>query len=126
MKIIISNKSKQPIYDQIITQIKEQILSGELKEGDTLPSMRQFAKSLRVSVITVQKAYETLQREGFIDSAVGRGTFIAEQDIDKIRNEYLLKIEECLNHAITIAKNSSVEMEELKKLLDILIQEGGN
>ncbi len=125
MEIIISSKSKKPIYEQIASQIKQMIMAGQLQEGDSLPAMRSLAKSLRVSVITVQRTYEDLQREGFVDSAVGRGTFVAKQDKSLIRNEHLAMIEGHLSEVIHIAKNSGIELEEITKLLHKLFEETG-
>ena len=93
LNIIIRNSSDQPIYDQICTQIKNQIISGELNEGDTLPSMRLLAKELRISVITTKRAYEELEREGFIISVTGKGSFVARKNVDFIKEELLRKIE---------------------------------
>ena len=86
MNIIISNSSGQPIYEQIISQIKAMIISGELKEGDALPSMRLLAKELRISVITTKRAYEELEREGFIVSITGKGSFVAGTNPDFIKD----------------------------------------
>ena len=85
MEIIISNNANKPIYEQITSQIKSMIMSGELKPGEAIPSMRSLAKSIHVSVITVQKAYEDLQRDGFIETGVGRGSFVSAQNKDFIR-----------------------------------------
>lgn len=85
MNIIISNNANKPIYEQITSQMKAMIMSEELKAGDSLPSMRALAKSLHVSVITVQKAYEDLQRDGFIETTIGRGSFVSAQNKDFIR-----------------------------------------
>ena len=117
MDIIISSKLKKPIYLQIYSQIKTLILTRELKVGDALPGIRPLATSLKVSVITVKKAYELLQRDGFIDSSVGRGSFVASQNLKKIRSEQLIIIEEYLIEAISVAKSSGVEVDELIELL---------
>ena len=100
MNISISNSAGQPIYDQIVTQIKSKIISGELREGDALPSMRLLAKELRISVITTKRAYEELEREGFIVSLTGKGSFVAEKNVEFIREEQLRKVEEHLNQAV--------------------------
>ena len=96
MNIIISNASGKPIYDQIRDQLKSKIISGELKEGDALPSMRLLAKELRISVITTKRAYEELEREGFIISLTGKGSFVASKNTEFIREEQLRKIEDYL------------------------------
>ena len=96
MQIIISNSSKEPIYEQITNQIKSSIISGNLKEGEALPSMRQLAKDLQISVITTKRAYEELEKAGFIYSIVGKGSFIAEQNLDVMRERKLKAIEEQL------------------------------
>ena len=100
MKLIISNSGGQPIYDQIVTQIKNLIISGELREGDALPSMRLLAKELRISVITTKRAYEELEREGFIVSMTGKGSFVAGKNLDFIREEQLRKIDEHLQQTV--------------------------
>ena len=96
MKIVISSNTSKPIYEQITSQIKAMVMSGELKTGDPIPSMRSLAKMIHVSVITVQKAYEDLQRDGFIETTVGRGSFISAQNRDFIQEEMNKKIEEHL------------------------------
>lgn len=122
MNIIISNSSGQPIYEQIISQIKAMIISGELKEGDALPSMRLLAKELRISVITTKRAYEELEREGFIVSITGKGSFVAGTNPDFIKEEQLRKIELLLSEAVDAAKTSGIGLGELKELLALLYQ----
>lgn len=119
MNIVISNSSSQPIYDQITTQVKNMVLSGELKEGDALPSMRLLAKELRISVITTKRAYEELEREGFINTQTGRGSFIASQNIDFVREQHLKGIEECLGNAVKKAKLSGISLDELMEMLSM-------
>lgn len=92
MQITITNTSKEPIYEQISAQIKKLILLGDLKQGDALPSMRQLAKDLRVSIITTKRAYEELEKDGFINSIVGRGSFVAEQNIETMKEEKLKQL----------------------------------
>ncbi|MGM2834882.1 GntR family transcriptional regulator, partial [Bacillus cereus group sp. Bce025] len=99
MQITITNTSKEPIYEQISAQIKKLILLGDLKQGDALPSMRQLAKDLRVSIITTKRAYEELEKDGFINSIVGRGSFVAEQNIETMKEEKLKTVEEKLCEA---------------------------
>ena len=96
MEIVISNSTSKPIYEQITSQIKEMIMNGELKTGDPIPSMRSLARTIHVSVITVQKAYEDLQRDGFIETTVGRGSFVAARNKEFIQEEQRKKIEEHL------------------------------
>ena len=100
MDIIISNDSDKPIYEQITSQIKNQIMQGSLREGDALPSMRTLAKELRISVITTKRAYEELEREGFITTVVGKGSFIKAADTRLLREESLKRIEEHFQEAI--------------------------
>lgn len=123
MKIIISNSSGQPIYEQIILQIKSLIISGELNEGDALPSMRLLAKELRISVITTKRAYEELEREGFIYSVTGKGSFVASKNMDFIREEQLRKIEEHMHHIINAALLSNIELNDLIDMLTLLYEE---
>ena len=99
MDIIISSNTSKPIYEQITSQIKAMIMSGELKTGDPIPSMRSLAKSIHVSVITVQKAYEDLQRDGFIETTVGRGSFVSAQNKDFYQEEQQRQAEEHLQQA---------------------------
>lgn len=120
MQIIISNSSNKPIYEQIVSQIKAQIISGELKEGDSLPSMRLLAKELRISVITTKRAYEELEKDGFIVTATGRGSFVAEKNLELVRENSLKEIEEGFAEAIDIAKKTDIKKQELLDLLTIL------
>lgn len=120
MDIIISNSSGKPIYEQIVSQIKEMILSGELHEGEALPSMRNLAQQLRISIITTKRAYEELEREGFIESFTGKGSFVKAQNTELLREEALRQIEESLSFAAEKAKTSGVSLEELSDLLTLL------
>ncbi|MBO5105087.1 MAG: GntR family transcriptional regulator [Ruminococcus sp.] len=124
MNIIISNSSGEPIYEQISSQIKAQIINGTLKEGDALPSMRSLALALHISVITTKRAYEELERDGFIESYTGKGSFVKRQNTDILREEYLRQTEELLSQACEKAKQCGVSLEELKEILDIIY--GGN
>ena len=117
MEIIISSNTSKPIYEQITRQIKAMIMNGELQTGDPIPSMRALAKSIHVSVITVQKAYEDLQRDGFIDTTVGRGSFVSAQNRDFIQEEQQRKAEEYLQEAAEIGKTSGIPVEKLIELL---------
>ena len=120
MNIIISNSSGQPIYDQIVTQIKDMIITGELKEGDALPSMRLLAKELRISVITTKRAYEELEREGFIVSYTGKGSFVAGQNLDIIREQQQREIEGLLSQAARKARVANIAMEDLMEMLQLM------
>lgn len=120
MKLIISNSGGQPIYDQIVTQIKNLIISGELGEGDALPSMRLLAKELRISVITTKRAYEELEREGFIVSMTGKGSFVAGKNLDFIREEQLRKMEEHLQQTVELSRTCGISLDELIEILRVL------
>ncbi|MDO5021167.1 MAG: GntR family transcriptional regulator [Lachnospiraceae bacterium] len=122
MDIIISNDSDKPIYEQITSQIKNQIMQGVLREGDALPSMRTLAKELRISVITTKRAYEELEREGFITTVVGKGSFIKAADTRLLREENLKRIEEHFQEAIRIASESGVTRQELEEIFAILYE----
>lgn len=123
MEIIISNNANKPIYEQITSQMKEMIMSGELKEGDSIPSMRALAKSIRVSVITVQKAYEDLLRDGFIETTVGRGSFVAAPNKELYQEEQQRRAEEHLQKAAEIARTSNISLAKLKELLTMFYEE---
>lgn len=123
MNIIISNASKEPIYEQIKKQIKHSIFKGDLQEGDTLPSIRALAKDLHISVITTKRAYEDLEREGFITSVVGKGSFVAGQNSDFIREKRLTWIEEKLAEVVLESKTLDISLEELKEMLELLYRE---
>lgn len=124
MNIIISNSGDRPIYEQITSQIKSMIMAGRLKEGDLLPSMRTLAKELRISVITTKRAYEDLEREGFITTVVGKGSFVKAADLSLVREEKLKQIEELLFKAVSLAGQSGIGRREVEEILDILYQEG--
>lgn len=123
MNIIISNSSNAPIYEQIKEQIKSKILSNELKPGDLLPSIRNLAKDLRISVITTKNAYEELEREGYVETIPGKGTYIASKNVEIIKEEQMQKIEGLIDTAVSIAKISKITKEEIKDILDILYEE---
>ncbi|AUS87087.1 GntR family transcriptional regulator [Lysinibacillus capsici] len=123
MQIIISNSSKEPIYEQITNQIKSLILAGELQEGTAIPSMRNLAKDLQISVITTKRAYEELEKAGFIYSIVGKGSFVAEQNLEVIREKKLKVIEEQLSAVIANSREIGLSLDELKELLKILYEE---
>ena len=123
MEILLSNSSDEPIYEQITSQIKAMIMKGTLKSGDALPSMRKLAKELHVSVITAQRAYEELQRDGFIDTVAGKGTFVAARNREFIREENLRIIEQRLEQATKLARENDLSLEELIKLLTLFYEE---
>lgn len=122
MNIIISNSSGQPIYDQIVSQIKGFIISGELKEADPLPSMRLLAKELRISVITTKRAYEELEREGFIVSITGKGSFVAGKNLDLIKEQQLKEIESHMQSITELAKPSGLTLTELIEIFKIIYE----
>ena len=119
MNIIISNSSGQPIYDQISAQIKSMIISGELHEGEALPSMRLLAKELRISVITTKRAYEELERDGFISSVPGKGSFVAGKNLEFIREEHLRRIEELMQEIIALSFGCKLSLDELRQMLEL-------
>lgn len=121
MDIIIRNAGDVPIYEQILRQIKSHILRGELGEGDALPSMRLLAKELRISVITTKRAYEELEREGFITTVPGKGCFVAPRNLELAREDTLRRVEEHLTHAVETARTGGVSDQEVKELLGILL-----
>lgn len=123
MEIIISSNTSKPIYEQITSQIKALVMSGELQTGDPIPSMRSMAKSLHVSVITVQKAYEDLQRDGFIETTIGRGSFVSARNRDFIQEEQQRKAEEHLQEAAEIGRTSGIPVEKLIELLKLFYSE---
>ena len=123
VEIIISGNSSKPIYAQITEQLKAQIMDGTLHAGESLPSMRSLAKSLHVSVITVQRAYEELQRDGFLETTVGRGSFVADQNPEIYREEQQRKAEEHLLAAAEIARVSGISRESLVQALTIFYRE---
>jgi len=120
MDIILSNASGKPIYEQITDQVKEQIMAGTLPAGDALPSMRLLAKELRISVITTKRAYEELERDGFLENVPGKGCFVAPQNRELLREAQLRKVEEKLSQAVEEARKGAFPLEELHEMLDIL------
>lgn len=123
MNIIISNNRDKPIYEQIVSQIKNMIMSEELLAGDSLPSMRSLAKSIHVSVITVQRAYEELQRDGFIETEIGRGTYVLARNKEFYKEQQQKRIEEYMQLAIEAAKENALPLEKLIDILKILYLE---
>ena len=120
LDIIISNGSSEPIYEQITRQIKAAIMAGELAEGDPLPSIRALANDLRISVITTKRAYEELERDGFLDNVPGKGCFVAPQNRELLREAQLRRTEEFLSQAVEEARKGGITLEELEEMLTIL------
>ena len=123
MNIIISNSSNIPIYEQIKEQIKSKIISNELKAGEILPSIRSLAKDLRISVITTKNAYEQLEQEGYVETIASKGTYVANKNLEIIREEQLQKIEKLIDTAVSIAKISNITKDEMQSILDIIYEE---
>ena len=123
MHIIISNNKDKPIYEQIAYQIKMDILNGKLKQGDNLPSIRALAKDLKISVITTKRAYEDLQKEGFIETIAGKGTFVSSANKEALKEQNFKIIEKKLTECISIAKASNINLDELKQIIDIIWEE---
>ena len=123
MDIILTNAGGQPIYDQIVSQVKAQILSGKLKEGDALPSVRALAKALRISVITTKRAYEELEREGFIVSLTGKGSFVAGANTELIREEHQRRLEDHLREAVSLSHLCGLDLDGLTSILSMLYKE---
>ena len=123
MHIVISNQSGKPIYEQIAEQVKALIISGELGEGDALPSMRRLAKELRISVITTKRAYDELEAAGFLYTVAGKGCFVAEKNLDLIREQKLKELEDHLDAAVELAAQCGVSALELMEMLRILLKE---
>ena len=123
MELIIRNTVNQPIYEQISTQIKAQIISGALHPGEVLPSIRALAKDLKISVITTKRAYDELEAQGFLHTVAGKGCFVAERNMDLIREQRLRELEDHLSAAAELAKVCGVSPEELREMLSILLEE---
>ncbi|MBO5524063.1 MAG: GntR family transcriptional regulator [Roseburia sp.] len=123
MEIVVSNKASRPLYEQISTQIKSAIMSGELQAGEAIPSVRALAKSLHISILTVQKAYSILQEDGFIETTAGKGCYVSAQNQDFYLEEQQKKIEERFSEAIEIARASGISFDKLIELLTILYEE---
>ena len=126
MDIIISNASGVPIYEQIEEQIKGMIMNGDLSAGDALPSMRLLAKELRISVITTKRAYEDLERDGFIESVVGKGSFVKGINSEILKDSMLFAIEESLEKAVDKAILGKVSLSEMQEMLSIIYEEKKN
>ena len=124
MDIILSNTSDEPIYQQIVNQIKAQIMSGSLTAGDPLPSMRNLATQLRISVITTKRAYEELERDGFIENFTGRGCFVKAQNTDFLKEESMRQVEELLAKACEKARVLNLSLQELQEMLELMYRDG--
>lgn len=120
MDIILSNTSGKPIYTQIADQVKEQIMTGVLAPGEALPSMRLLARELRISVITTKRAYEDLERDGFLENVPGKGCFVAPQNRELLREAQLRRVEERLTQAVEEARKGGLSLAELQEILNIL------
>ena len=123
MTILIDNSSGAPIYDQIYTQVKGQIISGALSENEALPSIRSLAKDLRISVITTKRAYDELEREGFLYTVAGKGSFVATKNVELLREHNLRQIEEHLRDILTLAASCNLRRNDLVEMLDLMIGE---
>ena len=123
MQIFIDNKSGSPIYDQIYSQIKAQIISGALKEDEALPSIRTLAKDLRISVITTKRAYDELEREGFIYTVAAKGCFVAPKNVELLREEHLRQIESRMEEIIKLAAGCDLKQADIIEMLKNLMEE---
>ena len=123
MRILISNSSPDPIYEQIVRQVKSQIISGELAEGEALPSIRKLAHELQISVITTKRAYEELEKEGLLDTVGGKGTFVASQNQEFMREKRMKVVETKMTEALADARLMGVSFEELSEMLQLLWEE---
>ena len=123
MQIVIDNRSGDPIYDQITRQIKAQSIGGTLLPDEALPSIRNLAKDLRISVVTTKRAYDELEREGFLYTVAGKGCFIAQKNLELVREEHLRKIETHLSEALRIAAQAGIDKNEVASMLRLLAEE---
>lgn len=122
MRILLSNASPDPIYEQILRQVRAQILSGDLKEGQALPTIRKLAQNLQISVITTKRAYDELEREGLIDTVAGKGTFVASPNLDFLQEKRIAAVEARLREAVREAEAAGLSAEDLKQMLDLLLE----
>jgi GntR family transcriptional regulator len=123
MNIIISNSSQEPIYEQIMKQIKNNIMKGELEEGEALPSIRGLAQELQISVITTKRSYEELEREGFIETVPGKGSFVSSQNKELIKEKKLKMMEEKLIEVIEESRDLNISLEDLIQMLRVIYEE---
>jgi len=122
VRILLSNASPDPIYEQILRQVRAQILSGDLKEGQALPFIRKLAQNLQISVITTKRAYDELEREGLIDTVAGKGTFVASPNLDFLQEKRIAAVEARLREAVREAEAAGLSAEDLKQMLDLLLE----
>ena len=125
MELVIRNTTNQPIYDQIYSQIKAQIIAGKLSPGEALPSIRALAKDLRISVITTKRAYDELEADGFLFTVAGKGCFVAEKNLDLMREQKLKELEDHLDAAVELAAQCGISSAQLQEMLRILLREEG-
>lgn len=123
MEIVISNSSDKPIYEQIAAQIREQVLTGGLTEGEQLPSIRSLATQLRISAITTKRAYQDLEAQGFVHTVPGKGCFVAGENLELLREERLRMVESSLVRAVSDARAAGISADELREMLDLLLEE---
>lgn len=123
MNVLISNSSQEPIYEQIYKQIKNSVILGELKPGELLPSIRNLARELQISVITSKRAYEELERDGFIETVPGKGSYVSEQSADLLKEKRMRIVEEKLNEIVADCKLLGISLAELHEMLDLLYME---
>ena len=123
MEIVISNSSDKPIYEQIASQIREQVLTGVLAAGDKLPSIRSLATQLRISAITTKRAYQDLEAQGYINTVPGKGCFVAGNNLELLREERLRKVEDSLARAVSEARSAGITTDELREMLDLLLED---
>ena len=123
MRILIDNKSGLPIYDQIYSQIKAQIISGELREDDPLPSIRNLAKDLRISVITTKRAYDELEKEGFIYTIAAKGCFVARKNVELLREENLKEIEDHIDRILQLAASCNLSREDILDMVKFAMED---
>ncbi len=122
MKILLSNASPDPIYEQIVRQVRVQILSGDLREGEALPSIRKLAQALQISVITTKRAYDELEREGLIDTVGGKGTFVSSPNMDFLREKRVAAVEAKLREAMKEAEAAGISLKDLKQMFVLLLE----
>ena len=123
MELIIRNTTSQPIYEQIYTQIKSQIVSGILKPGEALPSIRALAKDLKISVITTKRAYDELEAQGLIYTMAGKGCFVAEENLELIREQRQKELEDHLTAALELARSCGLTPQDLVRMMELLSEE---
>lgn len=123
MEIVLSNSSDKPIYEQIAAQVRDAVATGELAAGEQLPSIRALATQLRISAITTKRAYQDLEAQGYVTTVPGKGCFVAEQNLDLLREERLRRVEASLARAVCDARACGLSDDELREMLDIQLEE---